>query len=94
MYYICFVHVYPLNCNRELNSFDEPRLTRVATITSFAVEFNPAGAGELILSSTDRLFRWITTLQCGETRGILGTGFETQLTHTPAVDSTKQPLGT
>ena len=36
MYRICFVYIYPLNGFRELNSFEEPCLTRVTTITSFA----------------------------------------------------------
>ena len=33
-----------------------------------------------ILSSTDRLFRCITTLQCGQTHRMLHAGIETGLT--------------
>ena len=36
-----FVYIYPLNSYRELNSFEEPYLTRVATVTSFARVLNP-----------------------------------------------------
>ena len=35
---------------------------------------------QYILSSPDRLFRCITTLQCGETRGTQGAGIETRPT--------------
>ena len=47
------------------NSFEEPCFTLVATITSFAREFNPTGVGEHIYChpQTD-LFRSIRTLQC------------------------------
>ena len=47
-YQICFVYIYPFNGYRELNSFEEPCFTLVATITSFARELNPTGVGEHI----------------------------------------------
>ena len=40
MYHICSVYIYPLNGYQELNSFEEPCFTLVATITSFAREIN------------------------------------------------------
>ena len=46
MHHICFVYIHPLNGNQEFNSFEEPCLTQVATITSFAWELNPTGVGE------------------------------------------------
>ena len=48
MYHICFVYIYPLNGYRELNSFEEPCFTLVATITSFARELKPTGVREHI----------------------------------------------
>ena len=38
IYHICFVYIYLLNSYRELNSFEEPCFTLVATITSLARE--------------------------------------------------------
>ena len=46
MYHICFVYIYPLNGYWELNLFEEPCFTLVATITSLARELNPTGVGE------------------------------------------------
>ena len=48
--YITFVlfYIYPLNGYRELNSFEEPCFTLVATITSLTRELNPTGVGEHI----------------------------------------------
>ena len=43
-----FVYIYPLNGSRELDSFEEPCITLVATITSLAKELNPTGVGEHI----------------------------------------------
>ena len=48
MYHICFAYIHQLNGYRELNSFEEPWFTLVATITSFARELNPTGVGEHI----------------------------------------------
>ena len=43
-----FVYIYPLNGYREVDSFEEPCFTLVATITSLATELNPTEAGEHI----------------------------------------------
>ena len=67
----CFVYAYPFNGYRELNSFEEPCLTRAKTVTFIDRKINPSGMGEHILPSTDRLFRCITSLQCGYTYEIL-----------------------
>ena len=48
MYHISFVYIYLLNDYQELNSFEEPCFTLVATITSLARELNPTGVGEHI----------------------------------------------
>ena len=45
MYHIYFVYLYQLNGYWELNSFEEPCFTEVATITSFTSELNPMGVG-------------------------------------------------
>ena len=45
------------------------------------------------MSSTDRLFRDITTLQCGQIREMLQAGIEIQLIFTPARNSTAEPRG-
>ena len=39
MYHICFIDIYPLNGYRELNSFEVPCLTRVATIKIHMIYF-------------------------------------------------------
>ena len=62
---IVIVYIYPLNGYWELDSFEKPCEWRVTTTTTFARELKPTGVGENILSSTDRLFRCITTFQCG-----------------------------
>ena len=49
---------------RVLNSFEELYIMREVAENSFARVSNPHG-GAYILSSTDRLFRWITTLKSG-----------------------------
>ena len=45
---ITFVYIYPLNGYQELNSFEEPSFTLVATITSLVRELTPPGVGEHI----------------------------------------------
>ena len=64
--HLFFVYIYPLNGYRELNSFEEPCITLVATITSHTWELNPTGVWEHIYChpQTD-LFRSIRTLECG-----------------------------
>ena len=68
-YFLCSnssirLHFYTLSATRVLNSFEELCIMRVAAENSFARALNPHG-GAYILSSTDRLFRSIRTLQCG-----------------------------
>ena len=46
-----------------------------------------------ILSSSDRLFRYTTTLECGKTRWNPEAGIETRLTQTTIQDSTTLPRG-
>ena len=58
---------YTLPDTRMLNSFEEFCIMRAAAANSFARILNPHG-GAYILSSTDRLLRCITTLQCSYTR--------------------------
>ena len=53
-----------------LNSFEELCIMQVVGINSSARVLNHKW-GAYILSSTDRLFRCITTLQCGKTRRTL-----------------------
>ena len=60
-YVIAFVCLH-FCLTRVLNSFKELCIMQVATINSFIRVLNPCG-GAYILSSTDRLFRCITTLQ-------------------------------
>ena len=55
---------YTLPDTRVLNSFKELWIMKVAAVNSFARVLNHHG-GAYILSSTDRLFHFITTLQCG-----------------------------
>ena len=42
---ITFGYIYLLNDYRELNSYEEPCITLVETITSLARELNPTGVG-------------------------------------------------
>ena len=46
--HISVVYIYLLNGYRELNLFEEPCFTLVATITSLARELNPTGLGKHI----------------------------------------------
>ena len=55
---------YTLSATRVINSFEELCIMQAAADNSFARVLNPHG-GAYILSSTDRLFRSIRTLQCG-----------------------------
>ena len=55
---------YTLSATRVLNYFEEVCIMRAAAENSFTIVLNPHG-GAYILSSTDRLFRSIRTLQCG-----------------------------
>ena len=55
---------FPLLDTVVLNSLEELCITRAAAVNSFARVLNP-GREAYILSSTDRLFRCITTLQGG-----------------------------
>ena len=55
---------YTLPDTRVLNSFEELCIMRAAAVNSFVRVLNPHGRA-YISSSTDRLFRCITTLQCG-----------------------------
>ena len=50
MHHFCFVNEYTLNDYRELSSLEEPRITQVATVNSFARELNPTPclAGRLV----------------------------------------------
>ena len=50
MYHFCFVYIYPLNGYRELNSVEEPCLTRVATVTYFARASSSAHMQRLLVS--------------------------------------------
>ena len=58
------LHFYTLSATRVLNSFEELCIMRAAAENSLARVLNPHGEA-YILSSTDRLFRVIITLQCG-----------------------------
>ena len=58
------LHFYTLTANRVLNSFEELCIMRAAAENSFTRVLNPHG-GAYIVSSTDRLFCSIRTLQCG-----------------------------
>ena len=60
--FICLYFALPNT--RVLNSLEELCITRVAAVDSFARVLNPR-EGSIHLSSTDRLFHCITTLQCG-----------------------------
>ena len=61
MYHICFVfvYIYPLNSYRKLILFEEPWLTRVATITYFVTEFNATEVGEHISSCSKEFWTLI-----------------------------------
>ena len=59
-----FTFFYTLSATRVLNSFEELCIMRAAAENSFTIVLNPHG-GAYILSSTDRLFPSIRTLQCG-----------------------------
>ena len=61
-----------------LNSFEELCIIRAAAENSFARVLNYHG-GAYILSSKDRLFRCITTLQCGKTRRTLEAGIDKRI---------------
>ena len=56
MYHICFVYIYLLKGYRELDSFEEPWFTLVATITSLARELNPTRVGEHIYTTKQSLY--------------------------------------
>ena len=64
-YVVAFICLhFALLDTRVLNSSEELCIMRVAAINSFARVLNSCG-GAYILSSIDRLFHCITTLQCG-----------------------------
>ena len=64
-YVVAFVCLhFALPDTRVLNSFEELCIMRVAAVNTFARVLNLRGEA-YILSSTDRLFRCITTLHCG-----------------------------
>ena len=75
------LHSYTLSATRVLDYFEELCIMRAAAENSFARVLNPH-EGAYILSSTDRLFRSIRTLQCSKTRRTLEAGIETRPTFT------------
>ena len=66
---------YNLPDTRVLNSFEELCIMQAAAKNSFTIMFNPHG-GAYILSSIDRRFHFITTLQFGSTHRMLEAGIE------------------
>ena len=85
-----FVYIFnTLSATRVLNSYEELCITLGAADNSFARVLNPHG-GAYILSSTDRLFRSIRTLQCGLTRRTLEAGIETRPTKLQTCRPTKR----
>ena len=61
-FFFFFFYIYLLNGYRELNSFEEPCLTQVSTVTPFAREVNPMGLGEWLHFCYDDIFCYILLL--------------------------------